>query len=313
MPAKLYLLMSVTMLFLFALLFGLLALIGYFFNISDYVIVFSAIALVLFQWYMAPRLIELTMNMRYLNKNEYPEIWKNVKEICKKTKTPIPRIAILRSGSPNAFVFGRTPKSATLVLSSGLLKILNKNELKAVIAHEIGHINHKDMIVMTLVGSIPVIAYHVYRFLMYSEDERRKGGALMVALTAFLVYLVSNLLVLLLSRLREYHADRFGAINTKPRWLINALVKITYGLSVSEERINENLRSFYIADPITSKKEIGMLWGFYSDLRFTEREVKEAMEWEKRNPSTRILEIFHTHPLTFKRIEALMKLEKEKK
>ncbi len=314
MPAKLWFTMTLTMILLFGLLFGILAAIGYFFELSGYVVVLSAIILVVIQWYVSPYIIKWTTNMQELKKEEEPWIFKTVENLCKKTKTPTPKIAIANVGSPNAFVFGRTPSSATLVLTRGLLKNLSKEEVEAVIAHEIGHINHKDMVVMTVVGAIPVLAYFVARFLIFApsrEDRKNVGGVALVGVFAFIAYVISNLLVLLLSRLREFYADRFSGENTRPRALANALAKITYGLSISRENgRNSAVRPFFIADPLTAKKEVSKFSKEYEDLRLEESEVEKAMEWEEKNPLLRLLEFTSTHPLTFKRIKALLEMEK---
>ncbi|MEM5879277.1 MAG: zinc metalloprotease HtpX [Candidatus Aenigmatarchaeota archaeon] len=315
MAIKLWLTMSLTLFLLFGFLFGLLAAIGYFFDVSGYIIVAMAILLVFIQWLIGPKIIWWTTNMRLLEKNEYPWLWETVQELCRKNKVPIPKIALARVGSPNAFVFGRTPGSAVLTVTQGLLNNLTQEEVKAVVAHEIGHIKHKDMIVMTIVSAIPILAYFVARFLIFapSRDRRRDvGAAVLVGFVAYIVYLISNLLVLALSRLREYYADRFSGINTKPKLLASALAKITYGLSMSSEKIeNSSVRSFFIADPVSATTEVNKLSSEYSDLNLDEGELKKAMEWEKKNPLMRFLEIFRTHPLTFKRILALRNLEKE--
>ncbi len=313
MALKLFFAMTLTLLLLFGFLFGLLAALGYFFGVSGYVIVLLAIILLIIQWYVSPKIIWWTTNMRLLEKNEYPWLWKEVEKLCKKTKTPLPKLALVRSGSPNAFVFGRTPKSAVLAVTRGLLNTLTKDEIRAVIAHEIGHINHKDMIVMTVAAAIPVIAYFIARFLIFAptKRERRGGVAVLVGVCAFLVYFISNLLVLFLSRLREFYADRFSGIHTKPSLLASALAKITYGLSFSRERENSAVRAFYIADPLTAAKEVSEFKDEFSDFKLDEKELERAMEWEKRNPLIRFLEIFQTHPLTWKRIKNLIELEKE--
>lgn len=315
MVLKLWLAMSLTLFLLFGFLFGLLAAIGYFYPISGYLIVLMAVFLVLIQWLIGPKIIWWTTNMRLLEKDEYPWLWETVKELCKKNKVPMPKIALARTGAPNAFVFGRTPSSAVLTVTQGLLNTLTQEEVKAVIAHEIGHIKHKDMIVMTVVSAIPILAYFAARFLIFtpsSERRRDVGAAILVGLMAYIVYLISNLLVLALSRLREYYADRFSGINTKPKLLASALAKITYGLSISSEKAeNSAVRSFYIADPVSATTEVKQLASEYSDLSLNERELERAMEWEKKNPLIRFLEIFRTHPLTFKRILALRELEKE--
>src|SRR3990172_69390 len=160
MPFKLLLMMNFTLILLFGFLFGLLAAVGYYFEISAYLIVGLAFVMVFIQWLIGPSVIWWTTNMRPLEKKEYPWIWQTVEEICKKNKVPFPKkIALVRSGGPNAFVFGRTPGSATLAVTQGLLNVLTKEEAKAVIAHEIGHIKHKDMVVMTVVSVIPILAY----------------------------------------------------------------------------------------------------------------------------------------------------------
>lgn len=313
MAVKLLLTMSLTLILLFGFLFGLLAAIGYFFDLSGYFVVGLACFLIFLQWLIAPKIIWWTTNMRLLGKNEYPWIWECVKELCKKNKVPIPKIALVRSGAPNAFVFGRTPKSAVLAITQGLLNNLNQEEVKAVIAHEIGHIKHKDMIVMTIVSVIPTLAYFVARFLIFAptERERKSSAAILVGLGAFFIYFISNLLVLALSRLREYYADRFSGTNTKPSLLASALAKITYGLSISSEDKNSAVRSFYIADPVSASFEVSKFSSEYSDLNLNEKELEKAMEWERKNLLIRFLEIFRTHPLTFKRILALKELEKE--
>jgi len=310
--------MFLTIALLFGLLFGILATIGYYFGISGYAIVLMALLLVFLQWYISPYIIMWTTNMQEADRKKYGWIYDMVEKICKKTKTPVPKkIFIVNSGAPNAFVFGRTPKSAYLAITRGLINTLDKEEIEAVIGHEMGHINHKDMVVMTVVAAIPVLAYFVARFLIFApkESERRNvGAAILVGIIAYIIYFLSNLLVLYLSRLREFYADRFSGEHTNPRALARALAKITYGLSTSEDRIeNSAVRSFFIADPITATKEISTFRNEYDDLEIDETELKKAMEWEKKNIFARVAEIFSTHPLTFKRIKALKELEVELK
>ena len=314
MPLKLLLMMNVTLLLLFGFLFALLAAFGYYFEISGYVIVAAAVFLVFLQWLISPKIIWWTTNMRLLQRSEYPWLWEAVGKICRKNKAPMPKLALARIGAPNAFVFGRTPGSATLVVTQGLLKNLTKDEVRAVVAHEVGHIKHNDMVVMTVVSVIPIIAYFIARYVIYapSKDEKKSGMALVVGLVAFLVYFITNLLVLALSRLREYYADRFSGANTKPSLLASALAKITYGLSISSEKMeNSAVRSFFIADPLSAAKEISQFSSEYSDFDLTDSELKKAMEWEKKNPLRRFAEFWQTHPLTYKRIAALKQLERD--
>jgi heat shock protein HtpX len=318
MALKLVFSMFLTIALLFGLLFGILAALGYYFGISGYIVVLIAVFIVFLQWYISPHIIMWTTNMHEADREKYRWIYEIVEKICKKTKTPMPKkIFIVNMGAPNAFVFGRTPKSAYLAITRGLINTLDKGEIEAVIGHEIGHVNHKDMVVMTVVAAIPVLAYFIARFLIFApkDSERRNAGAaIIIGMVAYIIYFVSNLLVLYFSRLREFYADRFAGEHTSPRTLARALAKITYGLSTSEDKVeNAAVRSFFIADPISAAKEISTFSNEYKDLEIDEAELKKAMEWEKKNIFARISEIFSTHPLTFKRIKALRELEEELK
>ncbi len=307
--------MNLTMLLLFGLLFGLVTAVGFYMNFSLIMMVSLAMIMVFVQWLVGPWIIRATTNMRPLERKEYPWIWEAVQDFSKKYKVPFPKkIALVRDGSPNAFVFGRTPGSANLAVTQGLLNMLSKDEVKAVISHELGHIKHWDMVVMTFASVIPVIAYFIALNFMFSrrDNNRNAGVSILVGIGAYIVYIISNLLILALSRFREYYADDFGGRIYKPSLLASALAKITYGLGTNKESSRkEALRSFYIADPITSNLEISHFSSEYSDLEITDAEVKKAIEWERKNPLVRIGEIFRTHPLTFRRIDALMKLDKE--
>jgi len=318
MALKLALAMFLTVALLFGFLFGILAALGYYFGVSGYLILLMAVFLVFLQWYISPYIIMWATNMQEADRKKYGWIYEIVEKICKKTKTPIPRkIFIVNTGAPNAFVFGRTPRSAYLAITRGLINTLDKEEIEAVIGHEMGHVHYKDMIVLSIVSVIPLLAYFAARFLIFTpkeEDRRNAGAAILVGIIAYIIYFISNLLVLYLSRLREFYADRFSGEHTNPRALARALAKITYGLSMSEDKIeNSAVRSFFIADPIGATKEISTFRNEYEDLEIDEDELKKAMEWEKKNIFARVAEILSTHPATWRRIKALKELEEELK
>jgi len=202
MIGKLVASMSLTMIMVFGLLFALLAGLGLYFNIGIYAMVGLAIILGLVQWAIGPAIVRWSTNMRPLEKDEFPWLEEAVHEICIKNKTKIPMITIANTGMPNAFVFGRTNKSATLTLTRGLLNTLTKDEVKGVIAHEIGHIKHNDMIVMTIVSVIPTIAYFIAISTMFSRSRNQGGAAVLIGIGAFAVYFITNLLIMYFSRLR---------------------------------------------------------------------------------------------------------------
>ena len=312
MIAKLVASMSFTMILVFGLLFALLAALGFYFNIGIYGMVGMGIALGLIQWAIGPTIVRWSTNMKPLEKDEFPWIEGIVHEICIKNKTKIPKITIANTGMPNAFVFGRTSKSATLTITRGLLNSLTQDEVKGVIAHEIGHIKHNDMVVMTIISVIPTIAYFIAMSTMFSRSRNQGGAAVLIGVGAFAVYFITNLLMLNFSRLREYYADNFAGHQVRPSLLASGLAKITYGLSLQKQEVkNSTLRSFYAVDPVASSYEVSKFSSYYADQHISEEEVKKAMDWERKSSFSKFGEIFRTHPLTFKRIEKLHELEKK--
>jgi heat shock protein HtpX len=305
--------MSLTMVLVFGFLFALLAAIGFYFNVGVYAMVGLGIMMGLFQWAIGPSIVRWTTNMQPLNRDEFPWIEEAVHEICIKNNAKIPKIAIANNSMPNAFVFGRTSNSATLTLTRGLVNTLSRDEVKAVISHEIGHIKHNDMVVMTVVSVIPTIAYYIAMSTIFGNRSRDGGaGAILIGAGAFAVYFITNLLIMYFSRLREYYADNFAGHQTKPSILANALAKITYGLALQKQELkNSALRSFYAVDPVSSSYEVSKFSSYYADQHISEEEVKKVMDWERKNSFSKFGELFRTHPLTYKRIEKLYELESE--
>lgn len=312
MIGKLVASMSLTMILVFGLLFALLAGLAFYFDIGIYGTVGMAVALGLFQWAIGPLIVRWSTNMRPLDKDEFPWIEQTVQDICFKNKVTVPKITIANTGMPNAFVFGRTSKSATLTITRGLLNTLHPDEVKGVIAHEIGHIKHNDMVVMTIVSVIPTIAYFIAISTMFNRSRNQGGAAVLIGIGAFAVYFVTNLLILYFSRLREYYADNFAGNQVRPTLLANGLAKITYGLSLQkQEAKTSTLRSFYAVDPVASSYEVSKFSSFYADQNISKEEVEKAMDWERKSSFSKFGEIFRTHPLTFKRIEKLYDLERQ--
>ena len=305
--------MSLTMVMVFGLLFALLAGLGFYFDLGIYPIVGLAVVFSLFQWAIGPAIVRWSTNMSPLNKDEFPWIEETIYEICIKNRVKIPKITIANTSMPNAFVFGRSNRSATLTLTRGLLNTLSKDEAKGVIAHEIGHIKHNDMVVMTIISVIPTIAYFIAMSTMFGGRSKNQGGAsVLIGIGAFAVYFITNLLILYFSRLREFYADNFAGRQVKPSILANALAKITYGLSLQKQEVkNSTLRSFYAVDPVASSYEVLKFASYYKDQHISEEEVQKAMDWERKNSFSKFGEIFRTHPLTYKRIEKLYQLEQD--
>ena len=124
------------------------------------VIVFTVLFIGL-QWLIGPAVVAWSTKLHYLRKGENPYLENMVINLSQKSQIPMPKLAVVNDPTPNAFVFGRTLNSATLAVHTGLLERLNSQEIEAVIGHEIGHLKHKDVIIMTIAGAIPLMAYMV--------------------------------------------------------------------------------------------------------------------------------------------------------
>lgn len=290
-------------------------------NIMIYASVFTVI-FILFQWAIGPGLVRLSLGLRYLKEGENPWLEKIVSELAEKSGVPKPKIAIWPMNQPNACVFGRTMRSSTLAVSEGLLNLLNKDEIVAVLGHEIGHLRHRDCIVMTLLSAIPVMCYMIAMFAFYgSRGQRREKEAfilLLIALVAFIAYIVTLIVVRTLSRQREFYADTYSAyITENPRGMKSALTKIAYGLSVNPQEIH-GARAFFIEDPANAREQMQRIvdnmssYDLDKDGTLDEKELELAMEAEaKKSKWNGLNNLFSTHPPTFRRILLLSQIEKE--
>ncbi len=284
---------------------------------------------VLIQYLIGPAIVRATTRLRYLKPGENPWLESTVKELAEKSGIPTPKLAIVPNPTPNAFVFGRTKGDATLAVHEGLLKNLNKDEVRGVIGHELGHIRHRDFLVMTVLSALPLVAYLIFRgtieaaWISGRTARKKEGGGLAAALfvvgiLSYIIYIVSLLFVMRLSRLREHYADAYSAYVTgSPRSLESALTKITYGLSLAPRIENQGARTLYIGDPALAKMEIQSIisrkeeYDLDKDGVLDEKELEFAMEKEAKSRWLTINRWFHTHPATFQRILLLREIGNE--
>ncbi len=296
--------------------------------VTGLVVGLGAVALfILFQYAVGPSIVAATARLHYLQPNENPFLQNTVKELADKSGLPMPRVATVPNTTPNAFTFGRSQSSATLAVHQGLLDTLNEDEIKGVVAHELGHIKHKDYIVMTVLSALPLIAYIVAQtalragmFTSYSrgrKDNNPAAALIVIGVISFIVYIITFLSVMRLSRLREHYADAYSAYVTgNPRSLESGLAKITYGLSISPKP-PEGARAFFIEDPALAKQEIQEIMDKKDDYDLDhdgvldERELELAMQRESKSTWHQLNSLFATHPPTFKRILLLKEIENE--
>jgi len=271
---------------------------------SIFVWMFASFAIIGIQWYFGPNIIKWSTGAKELKRENAPEIFEIVQRLTVKAHLPMPKLYMVNNPTPNAFAFGRTQSDSNIAVHAGLLSALNKDEIEGVLAHEIGHINNRDVAVMTLASVLPVMLY--YGFLIFGSD-REGRGSLATILGAFVAQFIGQLLVMALSRQREYFADEFSArLTGNPQHLMSALAKITYGQAAAPKSSGNNMASaLYIAEPSGAKLSVAEI---ASAIRAgDEAALSAAIEKEKKGGA---IELIMTHPLTSKRLERLLKLKR---
>lgn len=290
--------------------------------LTIFVVVVTTIAVIV-QIAISSSVVKWSTRTRILNKGENPYLEETVSQLAKEAGIPMPKLGMVEDMTPNAFVFGITQGGSTLSVHRGLLEQLNKEEIEAVIGHEIGHIKNRDCMYMTFLSVIPLIAYMGMHLLWAARGGRGKGAGtvVLIGLVSLIVYYLTSLLIKKLSRIREYYADAYSGFLTKnPHALASALTKITYGLSLApkEDKQGQAARQFYIGDVQNAHSEMSRIqknakkYDLDGDGVLDENELEKAMSdeagysaWDKMSG------LLTTHPPTFKRILALKEMQKE--
>jgi heat shock protein HtpX len=224
------------------------------------------------------------MGAREVSPAEAPELHAMIERLCIQADLPKPRVAVADTRMPNAFALGRSPKSATVCATTGIMDLLSPAELEGVMAHELSHVANRDVLVMTLASFFATIAAYIVQFGFFfgggASDDDDNPSFLVLFLVSLVVYVLSFVLMQALSRYREFAADRGAALITgRPSALSSALMRISSGM----HRI-----------PQQDMRAAGQLSAFY----FFPPGTKSA-----------IAGLFATHPPMEKRIAALERLE----
>lgn len=240
--------------------------VGLMYALPEYAFLIGVVGLGIawFQWYKSDTLALKAMRARVVSPEEAPELHGMIDRLCAMADMPKPRVAISYSDLPNAFATGRSPHRAAVCVTTGILDKLTAEELEGVLAHELSHVAHRDVLVMTLASSAGIIAGMATRGAQYGaifggrRDSNNPAGAagfLIALLVSLVVYAVSFFLTRLLSRYRELSADRAGAYLTqKPTALASALTKITGEIAAipsRDLRASKSMNAFFIAPAIS--------------------------------------------------------------
>ncbi|MDD5129663.1 MAG: zinc metalloprotease HtpX [Candidatus Omnitrophica bacterium] len=301
---------------LFGIIYALLVVVGSSFlhvsNFSFYLII--SLVMMVIQYMLGPKIVEWSMRVKYIKREENPRLFQMVESLSLRANIPMPKIGIAQIDIPNAFAFGRSLKDGRVCVTNGILNLLNEEELKAVLGHELSHLKNHDVLTITLLSVIPMVMYRIaWQFLFYGRRRDDRGGnTVLIGLAAFLFYFVTNLLVLYASRIREYFADRGSVLlGNQPKALASSLYKLAYGsakLNKEELKQTEGLKAFFINDPSQGRKEVLEL----SQLDLDKSGTIDASELEllrrsniRLNLGDKMLELLSTHPNMLKRIKRL--------
>jgi heat shock protein HtpX len=230
--------------------------------------------------FASDKLALAAMGARVVTPQEAPQLHAMIERLCVQADLPKPKVAVARTSMPNAFALGRSPKSATVCATTGIMELLSPAELEGVMAHELAHVQNRDVLVMTLAGFFATIAAYIVQFGFFfggGHDDDENPSFMVLFLVSLAVYVVSFFLMQALSRYREFSADRGAALITgRPSALASALVKISSGM----QRI-----------PQQDLRTAGELQAFFI------------------SPLGKVGGLFSTHPPMEKRIAALQRLE----
>jgi heat shock protein HtpX len=256
------------------------------FGVGAWVIILLAVGMGLIQYFFSDKMVLWSTGARVIEGDEYPELHLMVEKLCKEAGLPLPKIAIMQSPVPNAFATGRSPKHAVVACTDSIMRLLTRDELEAVLAHELSHVKNRDILTMTMASFIAMIASMIMQSFFFSAlfgGRNREGGSwIIIWIVSIIVYAISTLLILALSRYREFAADRGSALITRnPRALISALNKISGRMD---------------AVPVDAKAKVEGANAFF---------IIPALS------GNTIMELFSTHPPLEKRIANLEKVEAE--
>ncbi|HLN06699.1 MAG TPA: zinc metalloprotease HtpX [Acidimicrobiales bacterium] len=282
--------------FLLGLLYAVFVTVLFLVGLKLVFILVIAFALLFVQYFYSDRIALYSMGGKIVTREQAPQLHGVVDRLCAMADMPKPQVAIANVDMPNAFATGRDQKHAVVCVTSGILRRLDEPELEAVLAHELSHVAHRDVAVMTIASFLGILAGLLTRVLAYAGlfggfggNNRNQGGGggqlalIEIGMLAFsaLVYAISFVLIRTLSRYRELAADRSGAILIgQPRLLAQALVKVTGEMSrvpTRDLRAAEHFNAFFFAPAFVKGVSLSSLFSTHPTL---ERRLQQLTELE---------------------------------
>lgn len=225
------------------------------------------LAMNFFSYFFSDKMVLMMYRAKPIKKSDAPEIFQIVDEVRKEAGIPMPKLYVIPTNTPNAFATGRNPKHAAVAVTAGIVHLLNKEELKGVLAHEISHVKNRDILIQTVASTIAgVISYLAMMFkwaAIFGGGDRDRGGGEVLGLLALAIItpILAVILQLAISRAREYMADESGARLVKnPKALASALAKLEAGVKEKPLRFgNQATSSLFIVNPFSARGVFNLL------------------------------------------------------
>jgi len=246
--------------------------------------------MIILQWYFSDKIVLWSSRAKIVTREQFPKLHDIIERIVARNNLPKPKIAVITTNMPNAFATGKGPKSSVVAVTTGILDLLDTEELEGVLAHELTHIRNRDVLVLTLASVFSTVAWYLMQFGFYggmgygygggSRDRNNGSGMILVIIGAMLTWIISFLIIRAISRYREFAADRGSAqLTGKPVKLANALMKISGTMKqmpTKDLRQVEGLNAFFIVPAVTGST-IGNLFSTHPPV---EKRIQKLMEME---------------------------------
>ncbi|MDR3223365.1 MAG: M48 family metalloprotease [Methanobrevibacter sp.] len=319
---KLKLRLFLAMAILFGIIYAILMVIGTLFlgGASFQLYAIIGIVIMIVQYLAGPKIVEISMGVKYVSEEKAPDLHRIIGDLAKIANIPKPKVGVSEINVPNAFAFGRTKSDGRVCITRGMLNILKEDEIRAVLGHEIAHIKHSDMIVMTVVSMIPMICYYIGMSFIFSRGNNENNNSALIGILALGAYFIGQLLVLFISRTREYYADQ-GSVEfgNSPDKLASALYKLVYGASKADKNEVKKFKgtsAFFLNDIGNTDFDIRELSQLDTDRdgNISASELSQ-LKYREIHVKTRekLMEVFSTHPNMLKRMRRLSEyLDNEK-
>ncbi len=237
-----------------------------------------AIGMNFFSYWNSDKMVLKMFSARQVDEESFPAYYNMIKALAQQASLPMPKVYLIEESAPNAFATGRNPENAAVVATSGLMNILNQQELIAVMGHELAHIKNRDMLLSTIAATMGGAISSLANFAMLAGNRGREGARSGSMLLMFLAPLAASFIQMTISRAREYEADRVGsAISGDPMSLASALKKIesaVKGIPFDRVETHPAVAQMMIMNPLSS----GGIKGLFSTHPATEERVNKLVQ-----------------------------------